>query len=340
MRRSMALLAAGALLLAACGGDSALSEDDFIDELTDICEDAKRDLDRIAEPEDLAALATSSSEAIDIYDEALDRIAELSAPESVTRDLDDYVAVLEEQRDLLDDLRKAAEAGDEEKAFGIIGDGQTLEEDQNELAAELGVPECGEPEETTPTTEITVSTTTIPVEVPTTVPVVTLPPTLPPATTVAPPPTTTPSGTGSFVVLDLTTTFEPPAGYTFEFVDVSPETLDLFSSYPDLAARMQSVGAANILDAGGATVATIWIGIAFDTVGMAEDWKTIDCPDGGTPRNSANGIPGIVCPGSADSGITEIFTTTIDDVGLSLYNYVASPTTDQFVDLFLAANPG
>ena len=86
-------------------------------------------------------------------------------------------------------------------------------------------------------------------------------------------------------------------------------------------------------------IADIWVGVSRDD-SMPGDWKTLDCPDGGDLRTSANGIPGIVCLGAIDSPTWEIFTATVGDYGISIYTLVPDIPGDLVADAFLEANPG
>lgn len=343
-RSITALAAAVTLALAACGGGDgggALSEDDFVDELADICGDISNDLDRIEFPadEDYEAFA---KDALEVFEDGLGRLGEIDAPESLAKDYEDFIAVLEDQVDEIEQLGKASD-GDE--AFASFDQLEKLSDEQSEIAQDLDVAECDPNDgddtdptvaETTPATEpATPATTAAPIALPTTVvPVV---PETTPAT--APAPATAPPAGPRFEILDLTTRFLAPDGFYLEASTPTQGTIDLIASMPELNEKLLSIGVATLKDSSdNSDVADIWIGISR-TDSMPVDWKTLDCPDGGDLRESADGILGIVCLGALDSPVWEIFTATDLDVGISVYTLLPDVPGDLVADAFLAANP-
>lgn len=350
-RSISALMAATALALAACGGGddggSALSEDDLVDELTDICEDAQRDLQRLDDPtednyDDVGA------DAAKVYEDVLEQLRALTPPEDLARDFGDFVDNIAEQLEQAEALADAGDFGEAEDALNEIAD---LAADQSELAQDLDVEACDpfaggdEPDDpaTTTTEVIAAPTTTVAATLPpTTAPPLTLPatvpPTAPPAT--APPATAAPQPAGDlWTVVDLTTIFVAPNGFFLQATNPSDGTLDLIRSLPDLNEQLLEFGVATLVDASDNTeIADIWVGVSR-TDAMPADWKDLDCPDGGQLRTSANGLPGIVCFGAADSPTWEIFTATVGDVGISIYTLVPDVPGDLVADAFLAANP-
>jgi hypothetical protein len=342
-RSITAFAAAVSLALAACGGGDgggALSEDDFVDELADICGDVSKDLDRIDFPadEDYEAFA---KDVLEVYQDALGRLGEISAPESLASDYEDFIAVLEDQVDEIEQLGKASD-GDE--ALGSFDQLTKLSDEQSEIAQDLDVADCdpndGEDTattvaETTPaTTAAAPATTAAPIALPTTVVPMTTPETTP-----ATSPATAPPAGPRFEILDLTTRFIAPDGFYLEAGTPTQGTLDLIASMPELNEKLLSIGVATLKDSSdNGDVADIWIGISR-TDAMPVDWKTLDCPDGGDLRESADGILGIVCVGALDSPVWEIFTATDLDVGISVYTLLPDVPGDLVADAFLAANP-
>ncbi len=341
-RSITAFAAAVTLALAACGGGDgggALSEDDFVDELADICGDVSKDLDRIDFPadEDYEAFA---NDVLEVYQDGLVRLGEISAPESLAKDYEDFIAVLEDQVDEVEQLGKASDGDEALKSFDQL---TKLSDEQSEIAQDLDVADCdpndGEDTsttvaETTPATApATPATTAAPIALPTTVvPVV-------PETTPATAPATPPPAGPRFEILDLTTRFIAPDGFYLETGTPTQGTLDLIASMPELNEKLLSIGVATLKDSSdNSDVADIWIGISR-TDSMPLDWKTLDCPDGGDLRESDDGILGIVCIGAIDSPVWEIFTATDADVGISVYTLLPDVPGDLVADAFLGANP-
>lgn len=342
-RSITAFVAAVSLALGACGGGDgggSLSEDDFVDELADICGDVSKDLDRIEFPadEDYEAFA---KDVLEVYQDALGRLGEINAPESLAKDYEDFIAVLEDQVDEIEQLGKASDGDEALQSFDQM---TKLSDEQSEIAQDLDVAECDPNDgadtattvaETTPAT--TPATTAAPIALPTTVvPVV---PETTPATAPATAPVTEPPAGPRFEILDLTARFIAPDGFYLEAGTPTQGTLDLIASMPELNEKLLSIGVATLKDSSdNSDVADIWLGISR-TDSMPVDWKTLDCPDGGDLRESGDGILGIVCLGALDSPVWEIFTATDADVGISVYTLLPDVPGDLVADAFLAANP-
>jgi hypothetical protein len=342
-RSITAFVAAVSLALVACGGGDgggSLSEDDFVDELADICGDVSKDLDRIEFPadEDYEAFA---KDVLEVYQDALGRLGEINAPESLAKDYEDFIAVLEDQVDEIEQLGKASDGDEALQSFDQM---TKLSDEQSEIAQDLDVAECDPNDgadtattvaETTPAT--TPATTAAPIALPTTVvPVV---PETTPATAPATVPVTEPPAGPRFEILDLTARFIAPDGFYLEAGTPTQGTLDLIASMPELNEKLLSIGVATLKDSSdNSDVADIWLGISR-TDSMPVDWKTLDCPDGGDLRESGDGILGIVCLGALDSPVWEIFTATDADVGISVYTLLPDVPGDLVADAFLAANP-
>lgn len=343
--RSVAGFAAVAVLaITACGGGdggSTLSEDDFLDELADLCSDVQSDVDDIAEPESTADVEDFAKDVLELYTDAREQLGELGAPDDLADDYDDFLGVIDDQIAELEDLEDAGKDEDEDAINEILEKMGKLAEDQAEIADELGVDECGadagdDPVDTTPVdtgapTTAPPTTSATPLTLPPTVPA-----TVPPGTT----PATTPSTGGQlFSVIDLTERFVPPSGFQLASNTPDQPTIDLFVSIPALNTGMAEMGVATLVTADGTEVADIWIGIATGDA-MPADWKTVDCGDSGELRTSAGGITGIVCYGAADSPTYEIFTATQGSVGISVYTLIPDVTGDLVADAFLEANLG
>jgi hypothetical protein len=344
-RTALAMLAVAALGLAACGGSdgpSAMSEEDFLDELADICDDTRNDLEDLDEPSDLSDFEAFAEDVSKVYEDGLERLGALVPPSDLVNDYEDFVGNIEDQLKRVGDLGEAGADNDEDKVNTLFERMSKLEDEQSELAQELDVESCDpKANETTDTTEPSVATTAAPPTVPvTTAPSLTLPATVPPVTQ-QPPDTGAPPPSGTFEIVNLTEVFIAPDGFLLEHAEPTPETLDLFAQYPDLSAVLGGVGTATLVSAAdGSEVAEIWVGVTnTDGVGMAADWKTIDCPTGDL-RTSANGLAGIICFGSAESPYYEIFTATFGDFGISIYTLVPDIPGDLVADAFFEANPG
>ena len=338
-RRIAAAGAVAVLALTACGGSSgpsALSEEDFIDDLTDLCEDTKKDLDKIDLPEDVADMERFAGDITEIYVDAQDRLKGLIPPEDFARDFGDFRDLIDETLDLLDDLEKAGKDDDEKEVEKLFTKLKGISDDQTAIADDLGIAECGADEESSDTTTgETVPLETAPV---TTLPAtpLTLPPTLPPAT--AAPVGTDPAGTALFTVMDVATEYFAPSGFTLISKTPDDNTLNAVAN-SELNTEMDRFGVATLVDDAGTEVADIWLGVAVsEERGMPPAWIALDCGTDGELRESDGGIVGIVCPAAVDSPFWEIFTATSNAIGISVYTRLPNITGDLVADAFLEAN--
>lgn len=346
-RSFVAFTAVAALAATSCGGGSGtLSAEDFADVMSDICADAERGLVDLQAPDDVAGLESFARDASEVLTATRDRLADVKAPDGVDADFTNFVANIDDQIDALDDLEAAGKNDDEaaaEEVFTTMGD---LNDERDQLAQELGVDGCTNDDETaTSDPPATEAATTDPVATVATV-ALTLPPTVPPAT--ASPDTTpvdtvpsetAPSSGQSFAVVDLTTSFVAPPNFTLVNSDpaAAQAFIDIVAAVPQLNKGVLEMGVGVLLDDTGTAIATIVVGIAIGD-NMPGEWKDILCGTDGTLRTSADGYTGITCPGAAGSGVTDIFTLTEADLGLSIASLVDGLPADLVADAFFEAN--
>lgn len=279
-------IAIGALIalsstLVACGGGggSALSEDDFLDELDDICADVARDLDDLDAPSegDFGELEDFAEEAVEILQDGVERLGEISPPDDLLDGFDDLVDAAEDQLAAANDLVEAAADEDEDAIEEIYGDLESASTDFNEAADDLGADDCIDEEEpaTTdpPTTDGTAPGTTggRPAS---TAPVVSAPRNTEPPLTM--PPATAP--VGSVSELDVLNEFVPPIDYTFEALAAGTldDLIDQISSNPDLGPVTSEFGAATVVDESGQYVATLFILYTSPDFELADDDAAAD----------------------------------------------------------------
>jgi len=346
--------------VAACGGDdgpSRLSEDDFVDELNDLCADVGDELDAIELPEDNEAAVDFADEVGEIYADAREQLGELRPPEDLQEDYEAFVETVDRQIETLGDLRTAAEDDDDDEVADLFDELIEAGEEQDELALDLDAPECSstsdEPTDTTPDTtpdsapgttegttpETVPATTAAPT---TTRPPLTLPPTLPPQTVPATlPPETTALPADGFDVVDLTAIFNAPAGTQLVRSEPAAEQtfVEIIRAVPALATNLSEMGVAAIVDDVG-PIASLVVGITVDeSVGMPAEWKNILCdPSVAVLRETEGGYVGVYCEGAPDSGLVSIFTIAEGDVGFSFAQLDPDIPINLIVDEFFAAN--
>ena len=88
------------LLLAACGGDddgtSDLTVGQYFDRIESLADDTTDRLNNLPEPADLAAVAASFNQTLDIFSEFLDDIEDATPPNEVRAAHDAFVAAFDE----------------------------------------------------------------------------------------------------------------------------------------------------------------------------------------------------------------------------------------------------
>jgi len=180
-----------------------------------------------------------------------------------------------------------------------------------------------------------------------------LPPTLPPVVTLAPvtlapdtlPPLTAPPATGGgLTVVDLTAVFVGPPGLTLVNSPTasSQPFVDIVAGVPALSATIASIGVGVLNNDGGASIATVVVGITSDgAADMPADWDTLLCDtSAATALTTPNGIQGITCAGTAESGIAQVFSLTEGDLGFILATFDPTASLPDLIDGFFNANGG
>jgi hypothetical protein len=269
-------LAALTIATASCGGGSdTLSEDEYLDELQDLCLQVDGDLEDLGEPEDYRDLARLGEDAREIIEDGLADIQELVPPDDLEADHEDYVASIERTIDLTGDFIAAAEDEDEAELTDLSVEIEDEEAEREEIAEDIGADDCiddddpdpdgptdttieDEPADTTEPDEPADTTepdepadTTEPDDDPTettvdqTIPRITVPPIDMTMPTETEPPVMQGSEIGT---IDIVNELPLPAGYTFENADA--ETLtgiqELYAEA--FAGQIAAIGGAGVVD--------------------------------------------------------------------------------------------
>ena len=227
-------LAVMAITASACS-DSApktLSEDDFLDQLNEICSTAAADIADV-DTEDRGFV----DDVVTIIEDGLDDLVKLKPPKNLQNDFDDFVDNLDDQRKEAEDLAQAIDDDDQDAAQKASENLSDLSSDGDAIAEDLGADDCvgvggssgsDGPTDTTDTTDVTEPTdstdvTEETVVVPATeattpntpLPIDTTPVAEPPTDMTQPPPD--PDATGE--ALDASQVWAPPAGYEWGTLD-------------------------------------------------------------------------------------------------------------------------
>jgi hypothetical protein len=222
-----------ALTMASCSdsGVKTLSEDDFIDQLDDVCRTATRDIDRLD-----ASDENYVGEIVEIMETGYDELGELKPPNALEDDFNDFSDNLDDQITQAQRLERAIDDGDEDAAQQASDRLDDLSADADDLADSIGADRCigiagsGGSETTDPPTDDTATDDTATDDTATPATPLPLDPTFPDDTD---PPQTDPTVTDPTVpddssvtsapvdgaAIDATEQFFEPDGYTWGTLD-------------------------------------------------------------------------------------------------------------------------
>jgi hypothetical protein len=139
------VLTTAALGLGACGGgDDGLSRADYVKQANEICRDANAQLGKIAEPTDVAGLATYVNEAKDVTGAAVDKMAALEPPEEMSADHKAHVADGRKVLAMAGGLAQAASSGDQDEFQRLSQQGDRLDKTADARAERMGLTDCAD----------------------------------------------------------------------------------------------------------------------------------------------------------------------------------------------------
>ena len=143
--RLLAVLAG--LLLAACGGDEAMSTEDYRAELRKICQESDRQTEQVSEPTRATAEAIADylQRLRDVNARTIERVEDLEPPEDLQEAHNNALEANREGREKVDEVIEELQKGGDPAQ--ILQDARSELEDASrrakEAAREVGVPECG-----------------------------------------------------------------------------------------------------------------------------------------------------------------------------------------------------
>jgi len=130
--------------LAACGGgeETRLSQEAYIAKADAVCAKVAAQQKALGVPTTLDQIPPYVDKAIPILDAGLKEIRALRPPENMEAGVDEWLASTSETREVLGDLKKAAEAGDAAAARAAGSRGNTVADERHEKAQALGLTAC------------------------------------------------------------------------------------------------------------------------------------------------------------------------------------------------------
>jgi hypothetical protein len=325
MRRTASTALASLALFAAsaCGGDeSGGGATAYVDRFSDICATLEDELEDLDPPDDLGDVADNASDASKLFDEALAGFAEVKLP-SDADDAADFIDILGDQLDAIDDIAEAADDDNEDGVTKAAEELTGLQADATELADEIGARKCEFDDDlysnalvTATSTPETDPPTTDPPETDPTLPPTTLPPPTVPPTTVGPP--TTAPARGEKIVIDLAAELTARG----DCAVLNPELADslalIYESLLDLdAVTAAADGTIGILDIGRPSdnqyLTTVYVfrSNAPLPANIGDSLLTVFDPEGTGTIQTLSDVAGVVIPGP--DGV-EFFSTGSDVV--------------------------
>ena len=130
---------------AACGGsDDRLSREELIEQGDAICSEYDSRVDEIEDPENSDDVARCVDEVKPVIEEGTDKLDELTPPEELEDDYDEWIELARAQVAAADDMKAAAAEGDDARVEEIVSDLRDNDAEANRLAQSIGFKECGE----------------------------------------------------------------------------------------------------------------------------------------------------------------------------------------------------
>lgn len=130
----------------ASGGDR-LTKAEYIEQADAICAEFDSKLDAMDQPTSLDDLAAMATEAKPIAESGVTALRALNPPEELEEQVDAWLALNDKNVEAIDDLREAAESGDETAVQQVAADATDNETKADAAAAEIGLTDCADTSE-------------------------------------------------------------------------------------------------------------------------------------------------------------------------------------------------
>jgi hypothetical protein len=137
-------LAAGALVLAGCGGGTRLSREELVTKADAICKDYNARFTALGTPNSLEELKTFADKALPIAKEGNSKLAALKPPASLEDTYKAWLAEGDKAVDAIGRLSTAARTNDTAEVRRIGREAARENQRSNRLARQLGFESCAE----------------------------------------------------------------------------------------------------------------------------------------------------------------------------------------------------
>jgi len=147
-RFGIAIALAALLAVAGCGGGGSgggdrLTKEEYIAQADAICKATEEKLDALAEPTSKEEFASFLEEGLGLSEGQLDDLRALNPPEADEATLEEAYSLVEQQLDVIRQMVDAVKADDEAAVQELITQGDALNDQADQIAADYGLKECG-----------------------------------------------------------------------------------------------------------------------------------------------------------------------------------------------------
>ena len=132
-------------VLASCGGNSALTRDDYVARLNEACADYAREHDAIGEPESIDDLREKGPRIVAVFERLVERVRKLEPPDELEGEAQKLLEIGDRQLEVLRGLTKAAREGSVAKLERLVAESARLNEEARGLFRRIGATDCAAP---------------------------------------------------------------------------------------------------------------------------------------------------------------------------------------------------
>jgi hypothetical protein len=138
MKKAVVAIAAG------CGGGGGgLGKEEYVSKLNAICADVTQKREEIGDLQGLADVVEKGPRLLDAFDMAIDQVKNLGDPPGeIAGQVDRFIELSEERRDLIEQTIDAARDGDTAKISELSSKTDPLDSESDDIAKELGASDC------------------------------------------------------------------------------------------------------------------------------------------------------------------------------------------------------
>ena len=147
----MAVVAAGALALAGCGGEDGPTLAEFAKQADKVCDDGEKKLEGVERPQDVEAVPQFADDVKKVAGDVSKQMGDLEKPsgddgKKAEEFVDSFQADISNQLvPKLDEIKQAAEGGNEKETVAALQEIGEIENDRTEkLASDIGAKACAE----------------------------------------------------------------------------------------------------------------------------------------------------------------------------------------------------